>query len=509
MSGIVLRAKKFGLLKFGLGELSGQIRSYEKAFQSLDFPAEVIRTFEDERTLLATGEELESLIGYVRLIRGSEYADDRFPLGAFYYSVAFEGEYDIEPSPASFGVALYLNESAFDQVAELGRQSGLPDISIDFGIDGPFQCRSPHSWFWDNKEYPTANILGVNFIAPLTNAFGSHEANRKRQNGMAFSQDLVSYLLYSEGQRDALSKYLDLPDRCNTRRILDELTQQVWKSCEQTEVRRKIWNMVCFVAEMQEALNPLAPNRPPELRSTLLLSEYRYREELFREPHQGANPYLYIWFHRNPYLGVFGDDIGKRGHYWPLDRERLTDICRDYIAQEWLHCAMIDKILIDAAIYNETLKLGEELKPLLAKAGYLEGRLFNFRETHVDDLKIKIFMESLRRGILALAAIFLGLGVVYLYGWWVGCFVGFVFWFSLIISSSCLKNTEKLKAIDRNGELLFEMQRISELMQDENIYPGYLKERLTITASEGAQWPVAIFAILDLAIARGPSGEWR
>jgi hypothetical protein len=125
------------------------------------------------RHRLATGENLEDLVGSVSLYRGKKQDEDGlfFP-NAITYIESFDGDEEslIEGSSASFEVRLYLNFNLFDQVVTLCRASRLPWISLGFDLNGPITYGdSPDgsNKIWKNKEYPSVNIASATIAIPI------------------------------------------------------------------------------------------------------------------------------------------------------------------------------------------------------------------------------------------------------------------------------------------------------------------------------------------------------
>jgi hypothetical protein len=448
---------------------------------------------------LATGEELEDLFGEVALHRGKEQMDD----GQLFPDTMCYAE-PYSPSSAAFGVQLYLDPKLFDQIVSLSHKSRLPWVSLDFGVRAPITYgNSPDGSdkVWDNKEHPVVNVAGATVAVPLADQKNEEDDSDRAVNFENITKELLDrYHLSSYSEK--LSKYLQLPSNCETRKILDTITEIASNhSSDGEEFLSKMRDAIYFVDLMQDTLNPLTSDN-------LHPSFVKDWKKLLPDYYKSKDPYSWIWFHRNPTLAFL--DGKKSDNYWPINRENLAEVCREYISKPWLHCAKIDRILIDAMVYNETLGFGEQIKPALLKTGFVDARRFalnNHPSFNKRQLK-KMLMNGFRSLAFIISSALVGLGAAESHGWWAGLFVGFGFW-ALIRIHYFVEINDQSSIVDRSAELLFEMQASSEMVAHYYITPTYLKERLCMTANKGSVWPVEIFPILEMAIARSPSGKWH
>ena len=452
---------------------------------------------------LATGEELENLFGEVDLHRGKKQMDDGQPYpDTIVYIEPFPGDAGddgvaVPPSSGAFGVYLYLDPKLFDQIVALSHASRLPWISLDFGVRAPITYGSDKTW--DNKEHPRVSIASATVTIPLADQKDEEDDNDRSANFANVSKELLERS--SPYCSEKLSKYLQLPSNCGTRAILDTITKMANNhSSDRDEFLSKMEDAIYFVSLMQSTLNPITSDY---LHAAFVEDWKKQLPDYFKS----ADPYSWVWFHRNPALAFL--DGKESGNYWPIDRENLAEVCREYISKPWLHCQKIDEILIDAMIYNEALGFGEQIKPALLKTGFVDARRFalnNNPSFNKGQLK-KMLMNGFRSLLYIIVSALVGFGTSESHGWWAGLFIGFGFLVLLKINFFIGKTGDS-KMEGRIKELLCGMQDISEIMASRYLSPSYLKERLNMTGSKGAVWPVEIFTILEKAIARSPSGEW-
>lgn len=177
---------------------------------------------------------------------------------------------------------------------------------------------------------------------------------------------------------------------------------------------------ISFVESMREVLNPLNSS------SDVVKEQYR---KYLSKYQASQNPEAWIWRHWNPSLAI---ESGERsGNYWPVNTGELSEICSDYLQKPWLQCGAIDRILVDAMIYQEALSFGEDMKPSLLGGGITGAVLSSISKSFS-----KVFMIIAVKGllwwlVLLIIALFVGLVTADNYGGWAGLLAGFGFWVML------------------------------------------------------------------------------
>ena len=202
------------------------------------------------------------------------------------------------------------------------------------------------------------------------------------------------------------------------------------------------------------------------------------------------------------------DDAFEHGtqssYYWYIGD--LSDMCKEYLKRPWLHCKIIDHLLIRAMIYQTVLDVGEAIKPVLLglkKEGILGLHYPPIKGAYSKALQ-RLELKRAAWGIVSmLAAGLVGFGFANSNGLWAGVVAGFAFWM-LLRAREVLMTYEKHNENKQLAQTLGNAKMAYALMDKFPLSPLYLRDRLSAAADEGVPLPVGIFTILDNAIARGP-----
>lgn len=322
---------------------------------------------------------------------------------------------------------------------------------------------------------------------------------------------------------EALAPFVGLPDYCQTLVVAEDLLRRiVTRSAnegigEADAIRGRGRAAVRWLFGLRATLNPLARDEgflsfePEDGEADSSFKEAERMVDVWqRQIHakyierlsyseRGQNPNEWIWKHRNPVRALLG---GKgSGHYWPVNSERLADYCAEYVEKPWLRTALIDQILLDAMLYTATLEGLPAMRELLSKNGQigptLLHRVWDHPRAMVHTWK-SFWRASLWQFFQFGASALVGYGAWMFRGWWFGVLVGTGF-FTLIQVNRLLATWRSSQRLSHLPKLYSTMAAVCELMDKHPLSPAYLRERVSAATTEGANWPVALFPILDRA----------
>ena len=215
----------------------------------------------------------------------------------------------------------------------------------------------------------------------------------------------------------------------------------------------------------------------------------------------------WLWSHKDCAYAAYDEESG---HYWPIDTERLMEVCTEYLRQPWIHCSIIDRILVDASIYIETLNTVRYFKPEFLSRGFVFGYLQDDHYKRTYQMLPKFSFWNLVVSFVAISAIgIIGFSVTERYGIGVGVLAG-VCLLALYKTIQAKNRQDNYDVISRQNKTLLMMLDMSVMTGKEPLSPKHLRERLRKVEDVGAVWPVGVFPILDNAIARNSrTWTWR
>jgi len=245
-----------------------------------------------------------------------------------------------------------------------------------------------------------------------------------------------------------------------------------------------------FLDQLRSDLNPINPSLTHPNGGTFLYKKDYYLERA--DNTQSPESWLSLKIKNLCYSEFAVRDLLSKGKEsvdnWPI--EKLNYTCSLYFQKPWLHCAAIDRLLINAMIFQSVMEFCE----------YLTCFSLN-RYTKEYEIRKRQRKNSHLIPFTFLIVFILGIGFASGYGWLT--LAGIIILFAIKYTFNDFLPTPNSQAIeiDANAHLenLFRLFTLSHKI----VSISYFREQLTIIDSRFTKVPDEIFSILDNASARG------
>jgi hypothetical protein len=182
-----------------------------------------------------------------------------------------------------------------------------------------------------------------------------------------------------------------VPERQTLNQVIQQaISHSIDHALHADEFRRRLREGIEFVEDLQRVLNPLVDENGLET----ITKQYR---DLLANHEKSANPQSWIWRHRSVRNAFLTGEKG--GRYWPIYMDAVAGLCQQYLEKRWLHCQLLDHLLIDALIYQEGLSFGEQVKEALLGGGLISA-LSASNQNFYKAQRRKMWKDSLQRLVI-------------------------------------------------------------------------------------------------------------
>lgn len=302
---------------------------------------------------------------------------------------------------------------------------------------------------------------------------------------------------------ETLGRFSAVPQDSQSGRVVFEIVGEICRvSVNDEEATERAVRAIELLEEIQDILNPLASsdtfyaNKDEREEQKTALRKKLYDSEL-KVPQETR-----LWHYPVASYGAIEKDDNRDS--WYVNRNWLTQICAEYVSKSWMQSETLDRILVHAYVYAETLGTDLAVRPALVgmsttdaifhplKPGEFETRKSRRQWAILFWLCFYMFL-SIAIGVAA----WLDSG-----RWWVGAAVGLaLLYLQEILGNFRLKEVNSVQT--KLDDLLGGMRAVSKQIAESPISLLFLRERLAQLEEKGARWDGAVFAILDKAIQRG------
>jgi hypothetical protein len=218
-----------------------------------------------------------------------------------------------------------------------------------------------------------------------------------------------------------------------------------------------------------------------------------------------------IWFHGNLQMafieGTESDNARK------IDANSLKNLARQCLSSPWMDHPELEKIMIDALIFDTVRKLGEEIKERSPGAVTFMG--FNPAYFAAKGNMQKMALKNLQYFVMKWAAI---IGLPILLGWyfWSDARADLIFplgavYFGIVLLRifyhlvrKVMRKSKSTSVFIRFSDALEGLIATYGMLSDEFVNPSLIRGRLVHAVSQGVELPGVIFSLLDHAIKRNP-----
>ncbi len=225
-----------------------------------------------------------------------------------------------------------------------------------------------------------------------------------------------------------------------------------------------------------------------------------------------------IWYHGNAF---FAFQEGFESNYsrkvWI---DYLQEEARKYLLRPWMENERLEWIIVDALTFGTVTGFGEEIKKHDPRPVSILGfnTAYFSAKGNLDKMAWKTIQHRLTKFGIKLA-VFIGAPIAIGWHFWsVGyedkvsiagvIYIGLMFLYLAYRFWRWISGKKQRPELEEYKEFystLIDMMAVYDVLGGAVISPTAFRERLLDTARKGAEWPGAIFSILDHAIQRNPA----